>query len=265
MAKFEDYLPGGEADPNPQTKELEEEVKTADAKQEERKTSTPETDWENKYKELEKFTSQQGNVVGDYKRIIDDYILKSDSTSTSEPAQEESTPITYDDLYENPDDAIAKAVANHPDVLAAKQLSSQYEADTRERALADFRDRHPDYEDIAADDSFRGWVRENNTRMALAQAADNFDMNSADALFSLYKAEKGLTAAQAEQQEAEAIQAATLEDSTAVMVDDSPKYSRSEFINKRMRAEQGDLEAQDWVNRNVAKYREALGNGNVRD
>lgn len=264
MATYEDYLPGGENDPNPQTKELNEEIEASEQQQEER-NSTPEQDWEVKFKELEKFTSQQGNIVGDYRRIIDDYILKDSTSSSDKPTEQESAPISYDDLYQNPDEAIAKAVANHPDVQAARDLRQRYESDTRARDVADFRDRHPDFEEIKDSHEFRSWVYENNTRMALAQAADNYDMNSADALFSLYKAENGLTKAQAEQQEAEAIQAASLEDSTAVMVEDSPKYSRSEFINKRMRAEQGDLDAQDWVNRNVAKYRKALESGNVRD
>ena len=90
-------------------------------------------------------------------------------------------------------------------------------------------------------------------------------MNSADALFSLYKAEKGLTKLTAESQEAEAIQAASLESSSAVMVEDAPKYSRSEFIDTKMRANQGDAEAERWINRNVAAYRAALESGNVRD
>ena len=90
-------------------------------------------------------------------------------------------------------------------------------------------------------------------------------MNSADALFSLYKAEKGFSKIQNEQQEADAIQAASLEDSSAVLVQDEPKYSRGEFIDMKMKANQGDQEADRWINRNIAAYRVALESGNVRD
>lgn len=263
MAKYEDYLPGGKNDPNPQEEGLDTEVKEAQTKQEEREASTPAEDWEKRYKELERLNSQQAQTLGQYRKVIDEHITN--PTPSSEPAPEESKPLTSDDLWDNPDEAISKAVANHPDVRKAKELQSRYEADALERSMAEFRDRHPDYEEIYMDPSFRSWVMENNTRQALAAAADNYDMNSADALFSLYKAEKGLQQKTSEQQEAEAINAATLEDSTAPMVEDEPKYSRSEFIQKKILAETGNSDAIDWVNRNVARYREALASGNVRD
>ena len=90
-------------------------------------------------------------------------------------------------------------------------------------------------------------------------------MYSADALFSLYKAEKGLTQVTAQQQEADAINAASLEDSSQQLISTDAKYSRSEFVNQKTKANQGDLKAEEWVNSNVAAYREALQSGNVRD
>jgi hypothetical protein len=263
MAKIEDYLPGGDHDPNAPAGGLDEEIAAAEKDQQSRVDNATAVDWEERYKNLEKLNSQQAQTVGEYRRVIDDYILN--PTPASEPQQEESEPITTDDLYANPDEAISKAVANHPAIQEAREIKASFEAQERARSLDSFKESHPDYEEIKGQPEFASWVYENPTRVALANAADNWDMNSADALFSLYKAEKGISKMENEAKEAEAIQAASLEDSSAVMVTDEPKYSRGEFIDKKMRANQGDQDAERWINRNIAAYRTALESGNVRD
>lgn len=263
MANIEDYLPGGEHDPNAQVDGIDKEIDAADTDQQTRKDGATSVDWKERYTNLEKLNSQQAQTVGEYRRVIDEYILN--PTSTSEQEQEESKPITSDDLYADPDAAINRAVASHPAIKEAQEIKAQFEQQTREQAITDFRGSHPDYEEIKGTSEFASWVYDNPTRVALASAADKWDMNSADALFSLYKAEKGISKLQTEQQEAEAIQAASLEDTSAAMVATEAKYSRGEFIDKKMRANQGDQDAERWINRNVAAYRAALENGNVRD
>jgi len=263
MANIEDYLPGGKNDPNAPADGIEAEITEAAEDQTKRKEDATPVDWEERYKNLEVLNSQQSQTVGEYRRVIDDYILS--PTSESEPSQEESKPITSDDLYENPDEAVNRAIANHPAIKRAQDIEAQFEAQERDRSVSTFRESHPDFEDIKGTPEFASWVYENPTRVALANAADKWDMNSADALFSLYKAEKGITKMVNEAKEAEAIQAASLEDSSAVMVTDEPKYSRGEFIDMKMKASQGDLDAERWVNRNIAAYRAALESGNVRD
>ncbi|MHA2065236.1 MAG: hypothetical protein ACXABY_12740 [Candidatus Thorarchaeota archaeon] len=263
MANIEDYLPGGKNDPNAQADGIEAEIIEASEDQTKRKEDATPVDWEERYKNLEVLNSQQSQTVGEYRRVIDDYILN--PTSESEPTQEEPKPITSDDLYENPDEAVNRAIANHPAIKRAQDIEQQFEAQERDRSVAGFRESHPDFEDIKGTPEFASWVYENPTRVALANAADKWDMNSADALFSLYKAEKGITKMQNEAKEAEAIQAASLEDSSAVMVTDEPKFSRGEFVDMKMKASQGDLDAERWVNRHIAAYRAALESGNVRD
>jgi len=263
MAKIEDYLPGGDNDPNAPAGGLDAEIVDAEKDQQKRKEDATSVDWEERYKNLEVLNSQQSQTVGEYRRVIDDYILS--PTPASEPTQEESAPITSDDLYENPDEAINKAIANHPAIKEAQEIKASFEAQERSRSVETFQESHPDFKAIEGTPEFASWVQENPTRIALYGAANNWDMNSADALFSLYKAEKGISKMENEAKEAEAIQAASLEDSSAVMVTEEPKYSRGEFIDMKMKASQGDLDAERWINRNIAAYRIALESGTVRD
>jgi len=256
MAKYEDYVT-----PSP-TGGLDEAIGEADSEQKARVDNATPVDWENRYKELEIHNSRQAQTVGEYRNIIDNFI----TNPTPEAATvEESQPITPDELYENPAEAIERAVAAHPAIQEAREVKELFAQQEQRKSVDAFAERHPDFEEIKATPEFANWVQENPTRMALAQSAHQWDMNSADALFSLYKAEQGIATMVSNQQEATAIQAATLEDSSAQMVSAAPQFSRHEYITKLTRAKQGDLEAEAWVQRNAAAYREALTSGTVRD
>ncbi len=263
MAKFEDYLPGGGSDPTALAGGLDAEITDAEKDQQKRLDDETSVDWEDRYKNLEKLNSQQAQTVGEYRRVIDDYILN--PTPASEPTPEESGPITFDDLTENADEAISNAINSHPAIKRAQEIEATFEAQERDRALDTFKESHPDFEEIKGTPEFASWVQDNPTRVALYGSANNWDFNSADALFSLYKAEKGLSKANAEQQEADAIQAASLEESSTTLITTDSKYSRNEFIETKIKANQGDQEAERWINRNIAAYRIALESGSVRD
>ena len=168
---------------------------------------------------------------------------------------------TADDLYEDPDGALRRAVDAHPAIQEARALKEQYEKEAQERAVGEFQSRHPDYAEIAQSPEFQNWVVGDPTRIELYTRGNSYDFSAADALFRLYKAEKGLT----QVQEQQTIETAELVSSSGEMVQEPPKYSRSEYINQLKRAKQGDLDAEDWVKTHAAGYRQALATGNVRD
>ena len=169
-------------------------------------------------------------------------------------------------MYSNPDEAIRKVVDSHPDILEARKVKKQAEEAKAEAELQSFQSKHPDYNEIGSSPEFRNWVMEEEFRRDLYSRGDQFDLTAADALFSLYKSEKGLNQVREQQVQADAIAAAELESSSATMVQTSDNVmSRSEYIDKLTRARQGDYQAEEWVKRNSAKYREALASGNVRD
>lgn len=251
--KYEDYIK------KPQDG-LNDEIKDAQGQQEARKdTSTPTVNWEDRYKELEKLNSRQAQTLGEYRRTIDEFIAN--PTSSKSDAEEESKPISWDDLSEDPNSAVLRAVDSHPAIREARQLKEQMLKDQRDRERADFASKHQDYQELGATPEFQNWVVENPTRMHLYQRADQYDFNAADALFSLYKAEQGLSQATLTSE----IQKAELVSSSGELVQEPPRYSRSEYINKLKRSKQGDLEAEDWVRAHARGYREALQRGNVRD
>jgi hypothetical protein len=258
MAKYEDYVKkvaGG----------LEAEIEDAAGQEAARiDDATPQIDWENRYKELEKLNSRQSKTLGEQRKMIDDFIVS--PTPAPEPViAEESRPITIDDLYANPDEAVKKAVESHPAIAEAKKITEKFQSNELERQMGEFTTRHPDFPEIKDEPEFRNWVEDNDTRKDLYVRGNSYDLSAADALLSLYKAEKGITAIRTEDEQRRAIEAASLEDSSAAFVAPTTQYSRSEYIAKKMAANQGNLEAEAWVNANSAPYRIALGNGQVRD
>lgn len=251
--KYEDYLKNKQDG-------LSEEINDAATQQTARQeaASTP-IDWEVRYKELEKLNSRQAQTLGEYRRTIDDFITN--PTPSTDTTQEESRPITSDDLYEDPNAAVLRAVESHPAIREAREIQAKLKTQERDAKLVGFAERHPDYREIGASPEFQNWVVDNPTRMDLFQRGNQYDFNAADALFSLYKAERGLTQVQAAQNIAQA----ELVSSSGELVQEPPRYSRAEYIDKLMRSKQGDLAAETWVKRNAAGYRIALGSGNVRD
>lgn len=260
MAKFEDYLPQGAKDP---AGGIEGEIADAQGQQQARQDdATPAVNWEERYGELEKLNSRQAQTLGDYRRTIDEFIQNPTPATNAEPQDLSPTPISTEDFYEDPNAAVLKAVESHPAIQDARAMVQRAESDRLQTELDRFAGRHDDYQEIGSTPEFQNWVADNPTRMDLYQRGNQYDFNAADALFSLYKAEQGLSQVTNEQE----IQQAELVSSSGELAPTEPaKYSRAEYIRTLTRARQGDLVAEDWVKANAAGYRMALASGNVRD
>ena len=260
MAKFEDYLPQGAKDP---AGGIEGEILDAQGQQQARQAdATPAVNWEERYSELEKLNSRQAQTLGDYRRTIDEFIQNPTPATIAEPLQEPAQPLTAEDFYEDPNAAVLKAVESHPAIQEARDFAKRVESDRIQAELDRFTGRHADYQEIGGSPEFQNWIVENPTRVDLYNRGNQYDFSAADALFSLYKAERGLTQVSNEQE----IQQAELVSSSGELAPaEAPKYSRSEYIRNLTRARQGDLEMEEWVKTNAAGYRMALESGNVRD
>lgn len=257
MAKYEDYLKTVQSNT---VEGIEGEIKDAKDQQTARLDDATQVDWEKRYGELEKLNSRQAQTLGDYRKTIDEFITNPTPSEVAASAEAHS-PITSEELYDDPNAAVLRAVESHPAIQEARNLKATYEQDRRQAALNDFADRHEDYTEIVATPEFQNWVADNPTRTDLFQRGNQYDFSAADALFSLYKAEMGLNQAS----NAQEIAQAELVSGTSEITQDKPTYSRSEYINYFKRSRQGDLEAEDWVKTHSANYRIALGEGNVRD
>ena len=252
MAKYEDYLPGGSKYTGPE-EVLDTEIEAAEIQQEVRVTTPVDVDWEKRYADLEVAYSRQGQQMGDYRALIDEHISTPD-TEAAGPI--EVNPITPDEIYEDPDAAVRRAVDSHPAIQEArelkKELADNKQVVERDKLVA----KHPDMEKIIASPEFANWVNEEPNRLELARRADGWDLASADALFTMYE---GITAPVATPPVVE------LESGYGSEAPAPEQYSRSNMFNQKVRAKQGDIEAIAYVKANGAAYRIALGEGNVRD
>lgn len=259
MAKYEDYLPKPDGIP---AGGIDAEIGDAQGQQAARiDNATPNIDWEERYKHLEQMNSRQAQTLGDYRKTIDDFI-SNPTPAQAAPTDEPPAKFSLDDFYEDPDAAMKAAIASHPAILEAQGMKTQMINDQRQRDLDSFAVRHPDWTEVGTTPEFQNWVAENPTRVDLFQRGDQYDFSAADALFSLYKAEKGLTQVN---NAAEIAQAELVSSSGELAPQEPAVYSRSEYINKLKRSKQGDLDAEDWVKTHAANYRMALTSGNVRD
>jgi hypothetical protein len=256
MAKYEDYVKKMQEEQSGT-----EEIDQAAAQQEERQVSTPDVDWQKRYEDLEVAYSRQGQQMGDYRRMIDDYV----STPAEATVVEEIVPITPDDIYENPDEAVRRAVDSHPAIQEAKQLKNDLALEKAQAIRDAFTLKHPDFMQTYNSPEFANWVNANPMREDLRIRAEGFDMTAADALFSLWEIEQDAGQVSQELNTQNAVAQVGLESGTVQAELAPERYSRSEMLEQKIAAKQGDLKAERYVKAHGAAYREALGAGLVRD
>ena len=134
------------------------------------------------HQEAEKLIGRQAQEVGEVRRLADELIKQqlSSKQATQPPAVENEI-----DFFEDPKLAIQKAVANHPDVVAAKQASAQLRQIQTQAML---NKKHPDFATVVGDPEFQEWVRSSPMRLNIYAMADaNYDFNAADELISTFK------------------------------------------------------------------------------
>ena len=140
------------------------------------------------HQEAEKLLGRQSGEVGELRKVVDDYI--SSQTLTQAP-QQNVEPEEDIDYFTDPQGAVNRAIENHPKIREAEQYSSQYK---QQAALATLNTKHPDMKDILGDPKFAEWIKASKIRTQLFVAADQqYDADSADELFTLWKERKAVT------------------------------------------------------------------------
>ena len=137
------------------------------------------------HQEAEKLLGRQSSEVGELRKVVDDYIA---SQPQSAPQQKTVEPEDDIDYFTDPQAAVNRAIENHPKIREAEQYSSQYK---QQAALATLNNQHPDMQEILKDPKFAEWIKAYKIRTQLFVAADQqYDADSADELFSLWKERK---------------------------------------------------------------------------
>ncbi len=141
------------------------------------------------HQEAEKIISRQGQEVGEIRKLADELIK-----SQLQPKPQSVEPVKEVDFFENPQEAVRRAVESNPEVMAAKQYAVQAQQEMAKQKLYQ---AHPDTNQIVADPAFQQWVAASPVRQQLLQAADQrYDLNAANELLSTYKELRNIRAQQ---------------------------------------------------------------------
>lgn len=136
------------------------------------------------HQEAEKLIGKQAQEVGEVRRLADELLKQqlSGNKQNNTPPKEETQEI---DFFEDPKTAVQKAVAEHPDVVAARKATQQFRQMQTQQALAQ---KHPDFKEIVQDGEFIEWVKASPIRLNMFALADSqYDFNAADELLSTFK------------------------------------------------------------------------------
>ena len=140
------------------------------------------------HQEAEKLLGRQSGEVGELRKVVDDYIASQTPTQAPQQTVEPEDDIDY---FTDPQSAVNRAIENHPKIKEAEQYSAQYK---QQAALATLNTKHPDMQEILGDPKFAEWIKASKIRTQLFVAADQqYDADSADELFTLWKERKAVT------------------------------------------------------------------------
>ena len=132
------------------------------------------------HQEAEKLIGKQAQEVGEVRKLADE-LIKQNLGSRQQTRQEEPEV----DFFENPQKAVQRTVDNHPDILAARQVTLEMKRAQIQQRLAQ---EHPDFGDIAKEQDFANWVKSSPVRIKIFEQADSgYDFDSANELLSTYK------------------------------------------------------------------------------
>ena len=133
------------------------------------------------HQEAEKLIGKQAQEVGEVRKLADE-LIKQNLVSKQQQTRQEEPEV---DFFENPQKAVQRTVDNHPDILAARQVTLEMKRSQIQQRLAQ---EHPDFGDIARDQDFANWVKSSPVRIKIFEQADaGYDFDSANELLSTYK------------------------------------------------------------------------------
>ena len=185
------------------------------------------TDVIDAYTNLEKELGRKNNEVGELRKLTDDFIKQE-----LEPTEKkENQKIDLDDLLEDPDAVIQKALDNNPKVA---ELERQLKHARVEDARKSFEAQHKDWEDVMGSTDFQSWITESPVRANMfTNAHKNYEYDVADELLNLYKGVRGVAKAEAEKTASsnrnKALKATTVEKGSAPEKS-KPVYRRADLI-----------------------------------
>lgn len=191
-AKILDELQNTEEETTDTTMESPEETTQEEEEQQQQQPEIPEKyqgksleDVVRMHQEAEKLLGKQSSEVGELRKVVDSYIQEQLSQQQAPQNQQQYDAEDDVDFFVDPEKAVSRAIENHPKIKEAQEYTNQYKKQT---ALSTLQSKHPDMQEILADQRFAEWIKTSKIRTKLfVQADQQFDYEAADELFSLWK------------------------------------------------------------------------------
>lgn len=139
----------------------------------------------NMHQEAEKVIGRHSSEVGELRQFVDGYIKGKVTDNLAKQAPTETTQEDPVDFFDDPEQAVRRAIDNHPSVRAAALSAQHYQ---QQAAVSAMKERHPDMPQVLGSPGFAEWVKGSKIRMELYERADKaYDVDAADELVTTYK------------------------------------------------------------------------------
>lgn len=273
-----------------QEDELEAEIEDAEEQREEREQREPENSFEvperfkdkgvediiRSYTELEKAFSRQGNQLGEYRKLTEQLLELESAKGASQrdsSTPEDDSPISIDDLYDNPEAAISRAVEKTAGEKIAKleRELAEARAKTVEQQLSE---RYQGWRDEVSTPEFSNWLHDwasTQYRQALAVAADQGDPAALEEVLASYYERKATAERREEnkeqkrEQRRKQVQQGSLESGGAEHTETEERFSRKQLLELRINAKRGDAKAREYLAANADAIAAAYAEGRLVD
>jgi len=134
------------------------------------------------HQNAERVLGKQGMEVGQQRKLIESLSSQQQATETALPKEE---PVPFEDqFYADPANAVNSAIENHPDMVQARETRVKQ---NQSYQTAQLESAHPDFMTIVEDKGFQDWIGASKIRQEIFRAADSYDFESANELFSTWK------------------------------------------------------------------------------
>lgn len=222
------------------------------------------------FAEAQALISRQGQELGELRKATQTLIELQSQTTQQEP-QKPAKPekgITVDDLYDNPEGAIATVVKKESTQTSERIAALERELEQRRTAdvAVYLEQKYPGWKVEASKPEFVDWVRKSPARLRLAKAADSYDVDSANDLLEMWYERKGeVTKVAADLAREQQFRDASLESSSPSDIEKVPTFSRYDLEQKRIASKHGNKQAERWLQLNGDAIRAAYQEGRVTD
>ena len=148
------------------------------------------------HQEAEKLAGRQSNEVGELRRLVDSYILTQTSNAPASGEVTEEEDVDELDFFDNPQEAVNRAVANHPKVKALEATESEA---AKKTAVNEIQKSVPDIAEQIVDPKFQEWVKKDPVRLELLARVDQYDVSAAKSLFGTWGEIRGVVQTETKQ------------------------------------------------------------------